>query len=871
MPSSAAIQRALSATSTPSLKPSASDASTTNSQPQKVLVPADARETPRWPVSPRLRSPPPAQNRIGAMPGKQDVPTLTNLRFHSSNEGSNTSEGSEESPVMTALRSPTRGPSTSSTSLATVQEVSQPGSPAAGMDGANDKQLSEVVEEPIALEDVPPRDRKSKSAVGAESGNESAGGPPKTEVKLKPTPSGILRPTIVPTLKSAPSGTFKKPSESSSAKNMTVETETVSTIPIVPVSAQINGSLRAKQSSETIRPRKEKKKVRKPTSVAGGGKTPDSSDSRALSFFRPPTNKTRSHMQSIRPDTIPSILKSPISIPYPNGKPSSVASTQTSSLVATAMISQGNGCYQTGGYFSNFSFDANSSPPLLARIPTNASTASITSNASSVATITSLHNDPSSFFKNTIRDLLTPKPIASSKADIFEAKIASAVDEAASSDSEETFVYESNPPDHDPRRHRYHSRTPSVTSMASAAAVDSRSRSMQSGMDGGPGNGGNMQTKKSMKFANSFAQPIQDGGMSDDGYGAPGRMSGGTGRGTVRHHHIGRWGRNGGGHPSLFDNEVFSNAKSKFGTSSKNSSRPPSPRVVGGGKFSRKNLGPFDDDGADDERTPLVPSSIRSQRSGRYRRPGTRGYDRPAYGGRQSCMSRFASCIVVTFMVLLVLSGAVGFLFATSQPLLEVQIVSLSKVLASENELMFDVEIEARNPNLMGVWIENVSLSINAKSKWAGKDDDGWFNFPPIQFTNTMRRRGSRITELDEDGNDIQTLDDSPLDPAIPPGSDPSDGRPLLLLGHVEHLDNSLYFEGSPFRHTHSHSTGEIRITNPGNATEDGGVDRWKEVLKHDWDLVVQGLVKYELPLSGRQRSAQVGGRVSVVAGDDSV
>lgn len=343
-------------------------------------------------------------------------------------------------------------------------------------------------------------------------------------------------------------------------------------------------------------------------------------------------------------------------------------------------------------------------------------------------------------------------------------------------------------------------------------------------------------------------------------------MSGGTGRGTVRHHHIGRWGRNGGGHPSLFDNEVFSNAKSKFGTSSKNSSRPPSPRIVGGGKFSRKNLGPFDDDGADDERTPLVPSSIRSQRSGRYRRPGTRGYDRPQYNQRQSCMSRFASCIVVTFMVLLVLSGAVGFLFATSQPLLEVQIVGLSKVLASENELMFDVEIEARNPNLMGVWIENVSLSVNAKSKWAGKDDDGWFTFPPVQLANTMRRRGPRLP-IPPINSELHARDDSPLDP--PPVNDPADGRPLLLLGHVEHLDNSLYFEGSPFRHTHSYSTGEIRISNPANGTEEG-VERWKEVLRHEWDLVVQGLVRYELPLSGRMRSAQVGGRV-VVAGGDGV
>src|SRR6266702_2481606 len=49
---------------------------------------------------------------------------------------------------------------------------------------------------------------------------------------------------------------------------------------------------------------------------------------------------------------------------------------------------------------------------------------------------------------------------ASSKADVFEAKVASAVDEENSSDSDETFVYESNPPDPPPHKNRHHSRTP---------------------------------------------------------------------------------------------------------------------------------------------------------------------------------------------------------------------------------------------------------------------------------------------------------------------------------------------------------------------------------------------------------------------------
>jgi hypothetical protein len=68
-----------------------------------------------------------------------------------------------------------------------------------------------------------------------------------------------------------------------------------------------------------------------------------------------------------------------------------------------------------------------------------------------------------------------------SKADLFEAKVASAVDEADSSDSEETFVYESNPPDNRPSRH--HSRTPSATSLASQDQYGARNKlGVRSGM-----------------------------------------------------------------------------------------------------------------------------------------------------------------------------------------------------------------------------------------------------------------------------------------------------------------------------------------------------------------------------------------------------
>ena len=889
MPSAAAIQRAISAANTPALKPSYSDSAIVTAGPSKAGPPNDLKEMPRWPISPRLRSPPP----VNTIRSKDDLPSLTSLRFQSSNESSqSTSSGEAEqddgaTPAQSApIKSPARGPSTSSTTLETVQEISQPATPMPTQtDGTAEEQ------NPIDLAVLP----KSKAAAASaskknDSGSESASGDrkeaQKSEVKLKATPSGILRPTIVPTLRPAASGTFKKPSEGSSTKNMTVETETVSSVPVVAIGAgaerTVNGSIRAKPSSETIRPKKEKKERKRKQQVnagqgehispfSGPGLGRDGREGRLRS-----RSKVHDHTLEYQDPGQDMSREFSTSRERSSGWESSDSSRTFSTTTPISHYGRERGPFQRQKHDNYGDLRARTSSEATRPVyppPSYNFVDRIDSSRRRAPSITQM--------SSYITHLLTPILPASSKADIFEAKIASAVDEADSEDSEETFVYESNPPDHE-RPRRYHSRTPSATSMASAIDQQ-RSRSMHPGMVAGAGNadsGHSVAMKKSMKFANSFSQPnLAD---ADDE-----SNRNGTGRGTIRHHHIGRWGRSGpagagpNGHQSLFDNESpFPNAKSsKFGgTNSRQGSRPSSPRVAGG-KFARRMIGPYDDEG-DDERTPLIPNSIRSARSGRHRRPYSSTSSNQGNGGRrkQSLVARIGSCVVLSILVLLVLTGAIGFLFATTQPLLEVRITGLKKVLASEGELMFDVEIEARNPNCLGVSVEGAQLSIYARSKYANGNGDGWFSGGWVS-ANHMRRRGARIEAdpstdkvLGESGEDDEftALDDSPFDP-LPSDPDDNDKRPLLLLGRITSFDNALYFEGSPFRHTHSYSTGEIRIENPGNITGglsgDEGMDRWREVVRHEWDLIVQGLIRYELPLSRRIRSSQVRGRISVEGG----
>lgn len=445
---------------------------------------------------------------------------------------------------------------------------------------------------------------------------------------------------------------------------------------------------------------------------------------------------------------------------------------------------------------------------------------------------------------------------ASSKADIFEAKIASAVDEANTSDSEETFVYDSNPPEAGDRNtRRFHSRTPSATSMVSQADRQNF-RSIHSVMDGssGPASG----PRKNMKFVNTSAANGNDSMTTGDEDGTGTNRSNGTGsaRGTTRRlHHIGRWGREPPkSHPSLFDNESpFPNAaRSKLsGAASRNSSGPPSPRNNQSArglsaKRSMQMSGSYDLDetAADDERTPLV-GTARSSRSGRRRGPhNLRQAESQSFGRRSSYLNRFAACLVLTMMLLLVITGAIGFMFATSQPMTNIEIVSISNVVTSEQVLMFDLSVKAHNPNIVVVTIDQANLEIFAKSEHAGTDSDWW--------------------EHPHGPDELHPWDD-PLDD--PPSGDPDDGddssKPNVLLGRITEFDSSLTFEGSLFHKGTSQSTGEMQLPFPGNGTS-GGSERWERIFQNEFDLIVKGVVKYSLPLSAHIRSATVSGRTHV-------
>ncbi|KAL8849504.1 MAG: hypothetical protein Q9221_005511 [Calogaya cf. arnoldii] len=856
VPSAAAIQRALSVAGAHQLQPSTtlSDPATDPVRPQKVIKTALANSNQTASNLPRVRSPPPSIPNKGTLPTSKRLdqasgPSLTpsivvDRPNRAQTLAADTDASSGDTLAPTGMRIASRGVSGNQPALETVQESSVPSTPALGpaakqevtAKATSDKRPERIEES--SLEDDLANDQISRH----ESGNESCEGknaPKEDEKDVKQqdlAKASAVRPQVVHPKKSSTQLHPAKGKTGAEAKSMTVETETVSSIPQValgggagerglPGRQDTGGSLRLKPSTETIRPKKEKKRVvRKAPSLNAG--TGGLSSSRHCHHHhllsRPPSPEHGSIRSSTIPESVPGLVPD--------------TSDTESSLQSPDFIGI---CWPKPSSDSRTSYPAN-----LRRY--------------SISALTSGRGR-----------------VVSSKSDIFEAKVASAVDEANSSDSEETFVYESNPPEPlSARPHRYHSRTPSATSMASQ--MDHYGpRARQDGHHSVVG-------KKSMKFANNSYHSTTHPETGETGTvrGPP------SNRGTPSHHrHIGHFGRS-GGHTSLFDNESpFSNAtkplRAQSGNAARLSPRPLTPRdphlvkVSGSPRKVREPLSyDLEGEGADDEGTPLI-GSARSGRSRIHRRVGT-GSSRHEYPAedekrRRTCRAVTVYSSLATLMTALIAAVVIIMVFC-SKPLMEVRIRDIRNVLASEQELMLDLHVHAINPNLVAVQVGDLDINIFAKSKHVGTTE----MWRDQEHSRLLRSRSVAKSTADlplplslavrGTGRSIHMA--SSIDEGTDPmPDDPATDSQTMLLGRIFEFDSPLIFEPSPLHHTSFSSLGEVRLAHPGNKTEEGGSSRWEKVIQHDFELIVRGVVKYTSPLSSAKRKASVGASVVVKPG----
>jgi hypothetical protein len=471
------------------------------------------------------------------------------------------------------------------------------------------------------------------------------------------------------------------------------------------------------------------------------------------------------------------------------------------------------------------------------------------------------------------------KTKASTRAEIFEDRVKNAMDEATSDDSDETFVYESNPPDQQPKRSRHHSRTPSGASLASM-----QERSVMRSIANAIEQQRTLPKSRSMKFASNTSNY---GTADEDVDNRDGtiRASQRNGTSALQHHFRGQ--RTVTGQQVMPDDDATAVPLSKT----------KSLTAVGGrGSYAarlaaqnlrhtstvKRNDGyaslDMEAEGADDERTPML-GALRTTRiiHNRSLRGRPRQFDPPTYirrGRGGNLLARFAGCLLILTTISILAFGVVCFLFAMSKPLSKISVVSLKNVIASEQELMLDIVIQAINPNLVPITVMDLDVNMFARSKYVGSEK--WW-----------REHGQPPPELPDDGNKKAQAKASQLrkrdakhrrermaaskdlgnigisDPIALP-KDPTKTGQTMLLGTILHFDNPLSFDGSFWRRQTQYSTGSIRLAKPGNHTEAGGTERWEHVLKHDFDLIVRGVLRYQIPLGGRTVNVPINGEVPV-------
>ncbi|KAH7091528.1 vacuolar segregation subunit 7-domain-containing protein [Paraphoma chrysanthemicola] len=819
-PSAAAIQRALSSTSIPQLQPSSSTDAIKAPRPTKGASGSNSGDnTPHWPISPRLRSPPPpgsdgrssSRSRANSLrnqirkPEAQSTPAIV---VQSSSPASQSripvreeAPGSDPEEPPLSMKAPSRGASGVAPKLETVQESSLPATP--GFDGLevdsfisssttthknSDEERNDVSSSKVT------EDLSSKNSSTRNTGSGSDSGP-KTAKKGKmqeQRSASTQRPHHVTSKPSLSSLSTRSASQQPS-RNMTVETETVPSVAQSTIgnadraaSGRVDGSLRLKPSNETIRPKKERKPAKRkaPSITAGTGR------SSQLSYH---------YIVPSRPDVGPrsntaSSIGSPVSyISYDDRR-----STVTMSPPSPEMR-------------------------MLEQRPS----------------LRYFYSSTNTSFRK-----------ASSKADVFEQKVASAVDEADSSDSDATFIYESAANDHQqPHRSRHHhSRTPSITSITTTTSlVDPRLAIRDAHKNPGK--------KNSMKFTNPYSNAGADPDALDRGDGTMRIGSGRAGAGS-HHHHVARHGQGRGalGHLVLDSDSSLAQSSRARGPSSRQASQPNSPRfqpfTVGNGHSNgSKKYGEYStydmdaDHAADDERTPLITSG----RSPRVRTPRRRNslsirVDRRHHNGGGWCR-RFAACLVLSILLLVLIFCAIGLIFATTKPLTSVKVQAIQNVVASQDEIMLDMIVDAVNPNIITVTVADMDVTIFAKSKHVGSDK--WW-----------RHHGSGPPDNEEEWKPVD--DDIAID-GVDEGTDPIEGEPRTMsLGHIFQFNSPLTYEGSFFARKRASSIGEIRLSHPGNKTEAGGTERWEEVLQYPFELIVRGNFKYSLPLSTTEHKVPV-------------
>lgn len=163
---------------------------------------------------------------------------------------------------------------------------------------------------------------------------------------------------------------------------------------------------------------------------------------------------------------------------------------------------------------------------------------------------------------------------------------------------------------------------------------------------------------------------------------------------------------------------------------------------------------------------------------------------------------------------------------ATTKDLTGVSINSIENPIVSKDELVFNVVVEAFNPGWFSVDINEVELDLFARSGYLPDDD--------------------RV-DMEESDAKVETV----------------------KLGTIRRLESTMNFRGGFFSRESTIQKAEIKLLNPGkdvteqrvqshNGTDLDNTEKWEIISENPFDLIISGVLKYDLPLVSSTKSVVV-------------
>lgn len=377
-----------------------------------------------------------------------------------------------------------------------------------------------------------------------------------------------------------------------------------------------------------------------------------------------------------------------------------------------------------------------------------------------------------------------------SKSEAFAAKIASAIDENIDSDSDETFVYETN------TRSPYQlSRTSSVSSIVSHSR-HADGKMCPSG-------------KHSMKFTNHSWSSDPDHKdpfmMLSDFTRSPGKTFAFPSSRTFI--------------------KMETGLRSPHRIGSRTTSCPSSPHYkyqklkhyngTCRRHFMDKNAGSFyttHEELYPHERIPLLYKDIEYFGDDRYHE--CRQHN------RQNWYISFSKLGWILFYFI-IFSICIGLFVIIARPLQQVKVVNITNILVSSQALIMDFEMVVFNPNFWQVSVQQTDLSIFSSKPWSDHD-----------LANKTLDHFEKVSEL--------TFRKSELAKNIVQNNDG-----LILLGRVFQLDIPFVFLSAFWNKSVSRSIARFHLENPGYGNFKNGSFIWDHIIQHEFQLVIKGFLKY--------------------------